>query len=196
MADKVKFGFSQVYYAMVEETLTNGQYTYEFGTPKALPGGVSLTLSASGDRTPFRADNIDYWVGNANSGYEGTLTMAELPMQFLADVLGMSKDNGDGTELVESANDTPKPFALLYQVEGDTNARRHVFYYCVASRPDVNAETTDTTITPTTDALPFTAMPLKDSTKYIKTSVAPSSGAYSTFFTNVYVPTSATPPQS
>lgn len=186
MAEKVKFGFSNVYYAMVTETLTDGEYTYTFGTPVALPGGVSMTLSANGERTPFRADNIDYWVGNSNSGYEGTLTMAELPNDFLVAVLGMG--NSTTNELVESAKDKPMPFALLYQVEGDTKAKRHVFYYCIASRPDVNAETTEATITPTTDALPFTVLPLKNGKKFIKTSVTEGNSHYSTFFASVYVP--------
>lgn len=187
MADKVKFGFSNVYYSMVTETLTNGVYSYTFGEPVALPGGVSMTLSANGDRTPFRADNIDYWVSSSNSGYEGTLTMAELPDDFLKAVLGMDAVSGDKL-VVETANDQPKPFALLYQVEGDSKAKRHVFYYCVASRPDVNAETTDTTITPQTDALPFNAMPLKDTKKFIKASVMEGHTAYDTFFSSVYVP--------
>lgn len=187
MADKVKFGFSQVYYSMVTETLTNGVYTYSYGTPQALPGGVSMTLSANGERTPFRADNIDYWVGNSNSGYEGTLTMAELPDAFLKAVLGQNYNAGTG-EISETANDKPKPFALLYQVEGDSKAKRHVFYYCIASRPDVNAETTEATITPTTDALPFTVLPLKDNSKLIKTSVTETNTNYDSFFGTVYVP--------
>ena len=184
--EKVKYGFSNVYWSKVTETLTNGVYTYAFGTPKALPGGVSMTLSANGEQTPFRADNIDYWVSSSNTGYEGSLVMAELPDEFLAYALG--QDATIEGELIESANDKPKPFALLYQVEGDTKNRRHCFFYCQASRPDASAETTDTTIAPQTDTLPFTAMPLKDEDKLIKVSVSEDSSHYSTFFTTVYVP--------
>lgn len=181
--EKVKFGLSNVHYATVTETLTNGEYTYEFGNPVHIPGAVSLTLSVSGDREVFRADNIDYYVSSSNSGYEGELEMAEFPDEFLGYALGMSEANG---VLIESANDTAHPFALLYQVEGDTKARRHVLYNCTATRPEINAQTTDTTITPQTDTLPFNAMPMKDSNKRIKCAVSEDATQYDNFFTAVF----------
>ena len=61
MADKVKFGISNVHYAILDGE--NNTY----GTPVAIPGAVSLSLEPSGDTTPFYADNIQYFVAVANS---------------------------------------------------------------------------------------------------------------------------------
>lgn len=51
MANKVKYGISNVHYAPVTSS--------GFGTPVALEGAVSLSLSAEGERSVFYADNIE-----------------------------------------------------------------------------------------------------------------------------------------
>ena len=70
MANKIRYGLSNVYYAVA--TLgTNNSATY--ATPVALPGAVSLSLDAEGETSNFYADNIAYYVTNSNNGYSGSL---------------------------------------------------------------------------------------------------------------------------
>ena len=69
MANKVKYGLKSVYYAVATIDAATNSATY--GTPKAWPGAVNLSLDAEGNTTKFRADNIDYWVGQSNNGYSG-----------------------------------------------------------------------------------------------------------------------------
>lgn len=152
MANKVKYGLKNVYYAVATLGADNSA---TYATPKAIPGAVEMSLDAEGEVTKFRADNIDYWVGQSNNGYSGSLTFALIPDDFKKDVLGYIEDTNG--VLVEDADAAGAPFALLFQFEGDANATRHVLYNCSASRPGVNGQTTDTTIEPNTEELNITA---------------------------------------
>ena len=55
--NKVKFGLSNVYYA-VKTTSPEGEVSY--ATPVRIPGAVNLSLDQEGEITPFYADNIVY----------------------------------------------------------------------------------------------------------------------------------------
>lgn len=187
--NKVKFGLSQVYYSVCTASLTTGgAYTYSYATPVAIPGAVNLSLAQQSEQSTFRADNIDYYVSYSNNGYEGDLEVALIPDSFLLDVLGYKKDSNN--VVCEVNNVEAKNFALLFQFEGDQNARRHVLYNCKASRPDVASQTTDTTITPVTESINITATGrlsdgvVKASTKLDDTT----SAQYTGWFSSVYAP--------
>lgn len=189
-SNKVKFGLSNVHYAVLTETIDQqtGEVTESYATPVAIKGAVNLSLNQSGDQTVFRADNLDYFVTYANNGYEGDLEVALIPDSFLIDVMGYSLDNNQ--VLYETNDAVPKAFALMFQFEGDQNARRHVLYNCKASRPRVASQTTDTTIEPVTETLTIKASArlsdgvVKASTKLDDTS----SEQYDGWFSTVYVP--------
>ena len=51
MANKIKYGIKSCYYAPVTATAADGTLTYD--TPVALPGAVSISLSANGSSEPF-----------------------------------------------------------------------------------------------------------------------------------------------
>ena len=150
--NKVKYGLKNVHYATATID-SNNQATY--GTPVAIPGAVSLSLDAEGGTTKFRADNIDYWVGQSNNGYSGDLEIALIPDSFRKDVLNEIEDpNGI---MIEDSEAKTKYFALLFQFEGDEKNTRHVMYKCSATRPSVAGNTTDEEIEPQTETLTLTA---------------------------------------
>lgn len=187
MANKVKYGLSNCYYAVLDET--NGTY----GTPVALPGAVNLSLDQEGETSTFRADNMDYYVSVSNNGYSGDFELAVIPDSFLTDVMGEIKDETNGLQY-ELADAKPKAFALLFQFEGDANAVRHVLYNCKATRPTLASETTGTTIEPVTETISLTAiaqvMTVGGEQKPVtKAKCTPTDSAYSTFFTAVQIPT-------
>lgn len=187
---KVQFGLSKAYYAVIEGDT--------YGTPVALPGAVSLTLNREGSEPEkFYADNITYFVAPAvNSGYTGTLTLAKIPAQFMIDVLGEVKD--DNGMQVEVADANPKSFALMYQVEGDADEKRYVFFNCTAQRSTAGANTKSDSTTPDTQDLEFTAIG-KDfefgGTGVIKNIVKGSAytadSAFAGWYTAVPIPTKA-----
>ena len=155
MADKVKFGIKNVYYAVMSADTP----TYE--TPVAIPGAVSFSLEANGDTTPFYADNMQYFVTVANNGYTGDLEVALFPAQFLQDVFGYTESTTDKV-ITENATIQPKQFALLFEEEGDTNGTKFVLYNCTCTRPSRSLATTTETTEPQTQTVSVTASPLSD----------------------------------
>ena len=137
-ASKVYFGISNVHYAVLDEE--EGTY----GTPVPIYGAVKLSLEKEGEESKFYADNTVYYTSDTNAGYTGSLEMALFPDQFLIDVLGFVRDGNGG--LMETTESKAKPFALLYEVDGNASPTRFVFYKVTPSRPTAEANTkTDTT---------------------------------------------------
>lgn len=155
MANKIKYGLRNVYYAKVTASSADGTLTYA-STPVSIPGAVNLALDASGDATPFYADDVVYWMGEANNGYSGTLEIALIPDSFRTDILG-EKIDSNGV-YYEKADEPTSEFALMFEFQGDQDATRHCMFRCSATRPAVNGATKEASITPQTETLNITAM--------------------------------------
>lgn len=189
MANKVKYGLKNVYYAVA--TIDETTHAATYATPVAFPGAVSLSMEAQGELTTFRADNIDYWVGNSNNGYSGDLEMALITDKFCEDVLGEVEDT---TGVLVELKDAPVVhFALLYQFEGDDKAARRVMYNCTASRPSEAGQTTEETIEPQTETITITAHSIYNASfgKEIvkgKTTADTDQTAYDGWFESVHQP--------
>lgn len=140
MANKVKYGLKNVYYA----TVTVGTNSVSYGTPTKWPGAVSLALSAEGNVDPFYADNVEYFTAIGNNGYSGDFESALIPETFRTDIMGEVAATGAKAGMIyEDASVQPKAFALMFQFEGDENAIRHVLYNCKMTRPDIEGSTTE-----------------------------------------------------
>lgn len=191
MENKIKYGLKNVYYAIATID-SNGAATY--GEPVAFPGAVSLSLDPQGDTTPFYADNIVYWTGISNTGYEGTLEVARVIDSFKTDVLGFIAS--EKNVLLEDAGAEAVHFALLFQFEGDKKATRHVMYNCTATRSSTSSSTKNETVEPGTESLDIRATSIyvagvsggKDIVK-AESVEGTDATVYSSWFTTVYVPT-------
>ena len=193
MANKIKFGLRNVFYA-VATIAGDGSATYD--TPKRLPGAVSLSLEPQGENNPFYADDIIYWGGISNAGYEGELEIARIPDEFKEDVLGY-KTGGNGL-VYEDANASAKNFALLFQFAGDEHSTRHVFYNCTATRPNVSGQTRGETVEPQTETISISAGSIyvsaldTDVFKADVSNVTATAAVYSAFYSAVTQPTATT----
>ena len=137
MKEQKIFGFKNVHVAKITEN--NGSISY--GTPIFIPGGVSFSMDAEGEESTFYADNRPYYKSFANNGYSGSLEMADIPEEFLTNILGQTKDTNGA--LIENSSDKVSKFALMCEADGDPSERRFVFYNCLASRPSVELSTNE-----------------------------------------------------
>ena len=136
MANKVRFGLRNTKYAIYNAA--TGQY----GSPKAMPGAVSLSLSREGgDSSDFYADDGIYFTfAGTNGGYSGDLTLARITDEVRVDLLGEILDETTGVQF-ETTTAEPVEFALITEMQGDSGPIGFVFYNCKASRPEISANT-------------------------------------------------------
>lgn len=180
--NKITFGLKNVHYAPY--TVSDGIITYT--TPIAMPGGIQLALEPRGDMTEFYADNVLYYSASNNQGYDGTLSLANIPEQFAIDALGEEKDSTD-LVITEKSTATGKSFALMFEFDGDIKATRHILYSCTASRPKVGSSTKADKSEPNTNELTFVASPrATDLAVKTKTTTTTPAAIYDAWYTTVY----------
>jgi len=185
--NKVKFGLKNCHYATTT-IAEDGTITY--GTLKSLPGSVSLALDAEGENDPFYADDSVYYMISNNNGYSGDLELALVPEEFLKDILKETEDaNG---VLVENKDVEPAHFALLFEFTGDQRKIRHCLYYCSATRPSMEGDTTEDKTSVKTEKLSLTVSPLPSGVVKVKTGTNTSEAIYNDWYKAVYEPKAPT----
>ena len=186
MSNKIKYGLKNVYYAI--QTCNTGVYSY--GTPVRIPGAVNLSLNAQEDVSPFYADDVVYYRTQSNNGYEGSLELALIPDHFRTSVLGDAIDP-NGVIYESSENIEPVYFALLFEFAGDEKAVRHVMYNCTATRPSVESQTKESSVSPSTESLSLTCDPREDGLIKCRTGENTGTAIYNAWYDSVYVPASS-----
>lgn len=159
--NKVEFGLKNVLVAVGTEG-EGGVITY--AAPVAIPGAVTLKVDEKSDMYQFFADDRVYYSEAQSEGAEGTLEMALFPDTFKTDVLGFIRDADGG--LAEKLNPTTKPFALIFECDGDANKARHVYFNCKAGKISDEYKTAEGKKNVKTQVLPITVM--GDANGYIK----------------------------
>jgi phi13 family phage major tail protein len=163
MPNKIVYGLSNAHVWPITATSDAGVPTY--GEVINMPGSVELSLDAEGSSDPFHADDGIYYQSVSNSGYSGSITLADIPQAFLTTIMKEVTDKNGAH--IENADIEPLEFAIAFEFKGDASKRRHVFYRCKATRPSIASSTKEDSIAPNTQALNFTAMPRLD-TKEVK----------------------------
>lgn len=186
MANKVVFGLSNVHYAIVTETMSEGEITTSYGPVKKWPGAVNLSFSAEGNSKDFFADDRAYYHLSTNAGYTGSFESAMIPDDVLVEALGMKRVT-EGGGIVEVADAESKYIALMFEVKGDASHRRYVFYRVSLTRPNVDAETINDDKEVKTQSIDITATQRPDD-GLIKYKVEETDENYKNFFGSVIVP--------
>lgn len=158
----VMFGLSNVYIASVTETRDpdTGVISTTYGTPKAWPGAVHMTLNTKASSEDSYADNGVWYVSMTNPGYDGTYESMHVPDWAATDLLGRYAD--DNGAIIESAEDRPTYFALMFETDTDTVPTRYVYYKCMLTNPSGDWETKTDSTTPKTATANLRVMPRAD----------------------------------
>ena len=183
--NKVKFGLNNVHWAKITQWSADGT-TPVYADPVRLPGAVSLSMDANGENEPFYADNCVYYVMNNNSGYEGDLEIALVTTEFATEILGEILDNNG--VLVERNDAEPAQFALMFEFEGDKHKIRHWLYWCSASRPATEGQTTEDSKEVKTESLSLTAAALPTGLVKSKTCESTDETTYNNWYKMPYNP--------
>lgn len=186
--EKVKFGLKQLHYAL--KTIgTDGAVTYE--KPKPLPGAISISLSADGDKIEFYADDMVYFSDNTNQGYTGDAELALVPDDFKTDVFG---DEIINEMLYENADAIVKHIALMGEFNTNVVKKRFCLYDVLCTRPEFSSKTTEKTKTPQTQKMSLTVRPIEiNGHNVVKntTCATTSEQAFNNYFNAVPLPTAA-----
>ncbi len=178
MANKVRFGLSKCYYAIWDAS------TSTYGTPVAVPYAQSLSIDRNKSSSDVYADNkLIYHIGSLNS--------ATINVQFsvIADTVKQAllghKSAVTTANNVEVTNGTPIYFALLFQIEGDDENRRKIYYRCTASLGNESYETTGDSVNAVGESLEITAYPVEVGDYDVLDADADENDSnYATFFSN------------
>lgn len=178
MGNKVRFGLSNCYYSIYTPG-TPGSWA----TPVAIPNAQSLTIDRNKSSNDVYADNkLIYHIATLNS--------ATINVQFsviedsVKQALLGHKPSTSTTNNVEVTNATPIYFALLFQIEGDAEKRRKIFFMCTASLGSESYETTGDSVEAVGESLEITAYPVEDGSDFILDADADQNDSnYSAFFT-------------
>ncbi len=188
--NKIIFGLEQFHIAFFD---TEAAQPPAWKVPIAIAGIIKLSPSAQGEESKFYADNILYHTETTNDGYTATLEAFLIPDIVKAEMLGWEID--DNGMLVEVADGKAKKFALMGQVKGDKKNRRFVYYDCKASRPSKEYSSKTNSVTPSTDSLNLTILPIEVNSKKIVKGVLELSETnaivYNGFFDAVTLPKEA-----
>lgn len=195
--NKVKYGLSNVHYALVTETESEGVVTSTYGAVKSWPGAISLSLDSTAEKSVTRADDSDYFVTFGQGGYEGDLECALIPDEVRTAILGFKEDD-DGILVEDSASFSNVTYiAMMFEFKGDKKAIKHCLYKVSLSRPSIASQTTgeNGSIEPQTETVTLTAVPRADADQYVHLQTKPSTSAevVAAWYTAVPVPT-FTPP--
>ena len=192
MANKIMYGLKNVHYAKLTETTDpiTGEVSYSYGTVKAWPGAVSLSLEPQSEVLKEYADDVEWYVQESNNGYEGDFEYEVMPEDFRENILGDLKDLKN--VFIEKNNTSTNYFALLFEIKGDAKERRNLFYKCSATRENAEAKTKAENIEPTHGTITITAISRADNVVKAVTSENVNSTVYDNWFNTVYEPTITT----
>lgn len=186
MAEKVKFGLSNVYVALRKDT--GDAITYE--KPVAVPGAINASITRNSDQNILYADNKAYFVANKKSSQEIELEVADIARDILIGYLGYIKSS-NGSLLETDATVTPH-FALMFQIETDEKSRKIRYYNCTAVEADEEYSTSEETIDPTTSTMNVTSTGETIGDYNVFREIAQTGDKnYDDFFTTVALPAAA-----
>ena len=176
MANKVEFGISQLHVG----TYTVGSNgTVTLGTPYHQAGAVSFSPEEDSEKNDFYADNIKYWSGFSGGTFEGDLEVAMFDDEFKTQFLGYKTLTNGGLATVKNA--TKPNVYIAFEVDGDAEHRRVIFYNCALGGINREYNTIEESKEPVTETISVSVMG-DNATGVTKAVLKPADTGYNTLF--------------
>lgn len=180
--NKVMFGVSKLHFGLYT---VEDDGTVTLGEPMHVPGTVNISLEADSEENKFYADNVVYWSGYSDNGLSGEIENALFSEEFkLAFMNYIALDDGGIAQIKGMQN---KAVYMMFQAEGDQDARRMILYNISLGQITREFATTEDTVEPQTATLPFTVNG-DNGTGITRVGYAPDSPVYETMFDTPPVP--------
>lgn len=182
MSNKVEFGINNLYVGTY--TVANDG-TVTMGSPVRVPGAVSYAPEEQGDNNTFYADNSAYYSAYTTGTFEGDLTVALFDSTFKTTFLGyVVLDDGGLAQLKNAIR--PNAY-IMFEVEGDVEKRRVIFYNVTFGNLTREYNTIEDSVEVATEAL-STTVTGDNATGISKVSYVPADSGYATLFTSPPAP--------
>jgi phi13 family phage major tail protein len=152
----VEWGISNLGYS-VYDTVTSPAPAYNYGEVKKMINATGATYQVTTNQHTVYGDNKTAKIINAKEVWTGNVTVLSVADQVLIDIFKWRRDNNG--ILVDSGGKQPNGVALVFQIEGDVNAVRHIFWDCTLSLPNVETVTDAENVTTNNLQFSFTAKP-------------------------------------
>lgn len=185
MANKVEFGISNLH---VGTYVDDGNGNVTLGTPYHQKGAVSFSPEQDVEDNPFYADDITYWNEYTEGHFTGDLTVAMFDDDFKTQFLGYVTLTNGG--LAQKKGATKPNVYVAFQVQGDAEKRRVIFYNCSLGSIVREFTTVEDAKTPNTEALAVTCIG-DNNNGVMKAVLKPTDSGYDTLFTAPTAPTIA-----
>ena len=182
MANKVEFGISDLYVGTYEVD-SDGDVT--LGSPYHQPGAVNLNVEISQESNDFYADNVKYWSGFSDNGFEGSIEVAKFDAAFKTNFLGYITLDDDGIAAVKGA--TKPNVYIMFETQGDSHARRVIMYNCTLGGISREYATIEESKEPATESMDITVIG-DNGTGLTVVSYDYDADGYATLFTSPPVP--------
>lgn len=182
MANKVLFGFSNLYIG----TYTVGEGgVVTMGTPYHQAGAVGFSPQENTEQSTFYADNVPYYSAYSGGTYEGDLEVAMFDDAFKTQFLGYVALADGGLAQVKGA--TKPNIYMAFEVDGDAEKRRVIFYNGSLGSITREYSTTEESVEVATETIGVTFSG-DNATGITKVTYKPGDTGYATLFTNPPAP--------
>lgn len=180
--NKVEFGISNLH---VGTYAVNDQNQVVLGTPYHQAGAKSFSPEQDAENNIFYADDIAYWSEYTEGAFEGDLEVALFDDDFKTQFLGYRALANGGLANVKNA--TKPNVYIAFEIKGDKEKRRVIFYNCTLGTIGRSYETIEETKEPTTETLGVTCTG-DNATGVTKVTYKPTDAGYDTLFTTPVAP--------
>lgn len=183
--NKVEFGISNLHVGTY--TVVDGAAV--LGTPYHQKGAVSFSPEQDSNENVFYADDIAYWSEYSDGPFSGDLEVALFDDEFKTQFLGYKALQGGGIANVKNAE--KKKVYIAFDVKGDAEGRRAIFYNCSLGAITREYNTIEDSKEPATETIGITCTG-DDVSGVTKAVYKPADTAYSTLYTAPVAPVIAT----